>query len=117
MTENRNSKILKSGADWQFMAGEGPLIRKSIHTYSLLFLTEEEIYYAYCYNSLTQKFVYTYSLLPWKEKEIYYVQSETNPRIRYRVNFEDGTCTCADFQKRGEVCKHFYKVVMEKAIA
>jgi hypothetical protein len=52
-----------------------------------------------------------------KEKEIYYVESERNPRIRYRVNFEDGTCTCSDFKNRGETCKHFYKVVMAKAIA
>ena len=52
-----------------------------------------------------------------KDKEIYYVQSERNPRIRYRVNFEDGACTCGDFKNRGEVCKHFYKIVMERAIA
>lgn len=52
-----------------------------------------------------------------KDKEIYYVQSERNPEVKYRVNFEDGTCTCMDFQKRGEVCKHFFKIVMEKAIA
>ena len=50
-------------------------------------------------------------------KEIYYVQSETRDGVKYRVNFEDGTCSCADFKKRGEVCKHFYKIVMEKAIA
>jgi hypothetical protein len=49
-------------------------------------------------------------------KEIYYVFSESNPEVKYRVDFEGGTCTGADFQKRGEVCKHFYKVVMEKAI-
>jgi SWIM zinc finger len=51
-----------------------------------------------------------------KDKEIYYVQSEKNTRIRYRVNFEDGTCTCGDFKNRGEICKHFYKVVMERAL-
>jgi hypothetical protein len=52
-----------------------------------------------------------------KDREIYYVQSERNPRVRYRVNFEDATCTCSDFKHRGETCKHFYKVIMEKAIA
>jgi hypothetical protein len=52
-----------------------------------------------------------------KDKEIYYVQSESREGTRYRVNFEDGTCSCADFKKRGETCKHFYKIVMEKAIA
>jgi hypothetical protein len=51
-----------------------------------------------------------------KDKEIYYEQSERNPRIRYRVNFEHGTCTCGDFKIRNEVCKHFYKVVIERAI-
>ena len=50
-------------------------------------------------------------------KEIYYVQSEREPEVRYRVNFEDGTCTCSDFVHRSEVCKHFYKIVMERAIA
>jgi hypothetical protein len=52
-----------------------------------------------------------------QNKEIYYVQSERNPDRRYRVNFEDGTCECPDFIYRGETCKHFFKVVMEKAIA
>jgi hypothetical protein len=52
-----------------------------------------------------------------KDKEIYYVQSERKLGIRYRVNFEDGTCTCSYFKNRGETCKHFYKVVMERAIA
>jgi hypothetical protein len=52
-----------------------------------------------------------------KDKEIYYVQSEINPDTRYQVNFEDGTCSCSDFRHRGETCKHFYKVMMEKAIA
>ena len=52
-----------------------------------------------------------------KDKEIYYVQSEQDPKVRYRVNFEDTTCTCGDFVHRGEVCKHFYKIVMERAIA
>ena len=33
------------------------------------------------------------------------------------MNFEDGTCTCADFKNRGETCKHFYRIVFEKAIA
>jgi hypothetical protein len=28
-----------------------------------------------------------------KDKEIYYVQSERDPGIKYRVNFEDGTCS------------------------
>jgi hypothetical protein len=51
-----------------------------------------------------------------KNKEIYYVQSEIRPEKKYRVNFEDGTCSCADFKNRGETCKHFYKIVMEKAI-
>lgn len=51
------------------------------------------------------------------DREIYYVQSESNSDIRYRGNFEDGTCECNDFIHRGETCKHFYKVVMEKAIA
>jgi hypothetical protein len=51
-----------------------------------------------------------------KDKEIYYVQSESRPLTKYRVNFEEGTCTCPDFSKRGETCKHFYKIVMEKAI-
>jgi uncharacterized Zn finger protein len=49
-------------------------------------------------------------------KELYYVQSETRQGVKYRVNFEDATCTCADFKNRGETCKHFYKIVMEKAI-
>jgi hypothetical protein len=52
-----------------------------------------------------------------KDKEIYYVQLEKNPSTRYRVNFEEGTCTCGDFRNRGETCKHFYKIVMERAIA
>lgn len=52
-----------------------------------------------------------------KAKEIYYVESEKNPSTRYRVNFEDGRCTCADFNNRNEVCKHFYKIAMERAIA
>ena len=52
-----------------------------------------------------------------KDKEIYYVQSERDSKVRYRVNFEDGTCSCSDFKHRGETCKHFYKIVMEKAIA
>ena len=51
-----------------------------------------------------------------KDKEIYEVISESRG-TKYTVNFEDGTCTCADFVNRGEVCKHFYKIVMEKAIA
>jgi hypothetical protein len=51
------------------------------------------------------------------DKEIYYVQSESRAQTKYRVNFEDGVCSCADFKNRGETCKHFYKVVMEKAIA
>ena len=51
-----------------------------------------------------------------KDKEIYYVQSERDPKVKYRVNFEHGTCTCSDFKHRGETCKHFYKIVMEKAI-
>jgi hypothetical protein len=51
-----------------------------------------------------------------KDKEIYYVQSERSQGTTYCVNFEDGTCTCGDFVNRGETCKHFYKVVMEKAI-
>jgi hypothetical protein len=49
-----------------------------------------------------------------QNKEIYYVHSERNPDKRYRVNFEDGTCECPDFIQRGETCKHFYKVVMER---
>jgi hypothetical protein len=52
-----------------------------------------------------------------RDKEIYYVRSETSYGIRYRVNFEDGTCTCADFKNRGETCKHFYKICLEKVIA
>lgn len=52
-----------------------------------------------------------------KDKEIYYVQSENRPAIRYRVNFEDGTCECADFKNKGEVCKHFYRIIFERAIA
>jgi hypothetical protein len=52
-----------------------------------------------------------------QDKEVYYVQSERNPDKRYRVNFEDGTCECPDFVNRGQTCKHFYKVVMERAIA
>jgi hypothetical protein len=52
-----------------------------------------------------------------EDKEVYYVQSERNPDKRYRVNFEDGNCECPDFVNRGQTCKHFYKVVMEKAIA
>jgi hypothetical protein len=51
-----------------------------------------------------------------KDKEIYYVQLESREGTRYRVNFEDATCTCADFKNRGETCKHFYKIVMEKVI-
>ena len=51
-----------------------------------------------------------------EDKEIYEVVSETRG-TKYTVNFEDGTCTCADFVNRGEVCKHFYKIVMEMAIA
>ena len=51
-----------------------------------------------------------------KDKEIYYVQSESRPEAKYRVNFENGSCTCNDFVHRGEVCKHFYKIVMERAI-
>jgi hypothetical protein len=51
-----------------------------------------------------------------KDKEIYYVQSERNPAVRYRVNFEEGSCSCGDFKHRQETCKHFYKIVMEKAI-
>jgi hypothetical protein len=34
------------------------------------------------------------------------VQSENDPTIRYRVNFEDETCECDDFVHRGETCKH-----------
>jgi SWIM zinc finger len=49
-------------------------------------------------------------------KEIYQVVSEKNPNVKYTVNFEDGTCSCSDFKHRGEVCKHFYKVTLEKAI-
>jgi hypothetical protein len=52
-----------------------------------------------------------------KDKEIYYVQSERDPKVKYRVNFESATCSCSDFKHRGETCKHFYKIVMEKAIA
>ena len=48
-----------------------------------------------------------------KDKEIYFVHSETRPGIKYQVNFEDGTCTCADFKNRGETCKHFYRMVFE----
>jgi hypothetical protein len=51
-----------------------------------------------------------------EEKEIYEVISESRG-TKYTVNFEDGTCTCADFKNRGEICKHFYKIVVEKAIA
>jgi len=50
-----------------------------------------------------------------KDKEIYFVQFESKLGIRYEVNFEDGTC--ADFKHRGETCKHFYRIVFEKAIA
>ena len=50
------------------------------------------------------------------DREIYEVISESKG-TKYTVNFENGTCTCADFVNRGEVCKHFYKIVMEKAIA
>jgi hypothetical protein len=52
-----------------------------------------------------------------KDKEIYYIQSELREGVRYRVNFEDGTCTYSEFVHRGGVCKHFYKIVMERAIA
>ena len=55
------------------------------------------------------------SLKTIEDKEIYEVISESRG-TKYIVNFEDGTCTCADFQKRGEICKHFYKIVMERAI-
>jgi SWIM zinc finger len=51
-----------------------------------------------------------------KDKDIYYIQSERRPEVKYRVNFEDGTCTCSNFVHRGEVCKHFYKIVLERAI-
>ena len=50
-----------------------------------------------------------------EDKEIYEVVSESRG-TKYIVNFEDGTCTCADFKNRGEICKHFYKIVMERAI-
>jgi hypothetical protein len=43
-------------------------------------------------------------------EEIYEVISETRG-TKYTVNFEDGTCTCADFKNRGETCKHFYRIV------
>jgi hypothetical protein len=56
------------------------------------------------------------SLKANEEKEIYEVISESRG-TKYTVNFDDGTCTCDDFVNRGEVCKHFYKIVMEKAIA
>ena len=55
------------------------------------------------------------SLKANEEKEIYEVISESRG-TKYTVNFEDGACTCADFVNRGKVCKHFYKIVMEKAI-
>jgi hypothetical protein len=50
-----------------------------------------------------------------KDKGIYYVHSEHTPEVKYRLNSENGTCTCNDFVRRGEVCKHFYKIVMERA--
>lgn len=48
------------------------------------------------------------SLKTNEEKEIYEVISETRG-TKYKVNFEDGTCTCADFVRRGETCKHSIK--------
>ena len=56
------------------------------------------------------------SSLTNEDKEIYEIISESRG-TKYTVNFEDGTCTCADFKNRGEVCKHFYKIVMERSIA
>jgi hypothetical protein len=44
-----------------------------------------------------------HSLKANEEKEIYEVISESRG-TKYTVNFEDGTCTCADFKNRGEVC-------------
>jgi hypothetical protein len=55
------------------------------------------------------------SSLTNEDKEIYEIISESRG-TKYTVNFEDGTCTCADFVNRGEICKHFYKIVMERAI-
>jgi hypothetical protein len=49
--------------------------------------------------------------LKLKDKEINLVHSESKPGVRYEANFEDGTCTCADFKNRGETCKHFYRIV------
>ena len=56
------------------------------------------------------------SLKSNEDKGIYEVISESRG-TKYTVNFDNGTCTCADFQKRGEVCKHFYKIVMEVQFA
>jgi hypothetical protein len=50
-------------------------------------------------------------------RDMFKMGTESREGIRYRVNFEDGTCSCSDFKHRGETCKHFYKICLERAIA
>ena len=58
----------------------------------------------------------TPSSLKLKDKEIYYVQSEKRIGFTYTVDYEAGICDCPDSKYRGETCKHFYEIVMERAI-
>lgn len=58
----------------------------------------------------------TPSSLKLKDKEIYYVQSEKRIGFTYTVDYEAGKCDCPDSKYREDICKHFNKVVMEKAM-
>ena len=51
-----------------------------------------------------------------KDREIYYVQSEKRIGFTYTVDYEAGICDCPDSKYREDICKHFNKVVMEKAM-